>query len=225
MMMMIKRFLPFILLLIVPSLVFSQEKDFGIWYCVNAEIGLIRKLDFDVSGNIRTFRNASKIDESFAEIGLTYKISKRFSVAGAYRLTDKLEDDSKYHLAHKWFADIKAAGDIGRFSLSGRFRFQMQQRTYIKPDRDSVPYYHGRLKLGTKYKFKSFPLDPYLSYEIFWPMFKATENQIDKRRFTLGLEYKMKKRRSFELEYVFQRDYKPHLSDISIISLVYNFKI
>lgn len=225
MMTMIRRILLISFIIILPSLVWSQEKDFGIWYCLNAEIGLIKHLDLDLSGNIRTFRDASKIDESFGEIGLTYKVSKHVSFGGAYRLTGRLEDDSEYHNIHKWFAYIKGSGDLRNLSFSGRFMFQIQQKTYMKNAEDSIPYYHGRLKLAAKYKFQGFPIDPYISYEAFWPMFKPTENQIDKNRFTLGLEYKMKKKRSFELEYIFQRDYKPHLSDISIIALVYNFKI
>jgi hypothetical protein len=225
MMTMIRRILFISFIIILPSLVYSQEKDFGIWYCLNAEIGLIKHLNLDLSGNIRTFRDASRIEESFGEIGLSYKLSKHVSFAGSYRLTGKLEDDSEYHNIHKWFTYIKGSGDLGNLSFSGRFMFQIQQKTYMKNAEDSIPYYHGRLKLATKYKFQAFPVDPYIAFETFWPMFKPTENQIDKNRFTVGLEYKMKNKRSFQLEYIFQRDYKPHLSDISIIALIYNFKI
>jgi hypothetical protein len=206
-------------------LVYSQSKDFGIWYCINGEIGLTKHLNLDLSGNIRTFRDASKIDESFGEAGLTYKVSKHVSFAGAYRLSDKIEDDSRYHLVHKWLAIIKGGGDIGKLSLSGRFMFQIQKKTYMKNADDSIPYYHGRLKLNAKYKFRSFPINPYIAFETFWPMFKPTENQIDKNRFTIGIEYKLAKKHSFDLQYIFQRDYKPHLSDINIMALVYNFKI
>jgi hypothetical protein len=225
MMTMIKRTLFIVVLIVLTSAVHSQEKDFGIWYCLNAEIGLIKHLNLDLSGQIRTFKGASRIDESYGEIGLTYKITKNVGVAGAYRLTDKLESDSKYHPVHKWFTDIKGGGNIGNFSLSGRFRFQIQKKTFMKNAEDSIPYYHGRLKLSSKYKFRSSPVDPYISYEIFWPMFKPTENHIDKKRLTIGLEFKMIKKRSFDLEYIYQRDYRPHLLDSNIIALVYNFKI
>jgi hypothetical protein len=225
MMTMIRKILPSIFLIIIPLLGYSQTNDFGIWYCVNGEIRLVKSLYLDLSGNIRTFKDASKVDESFGEVGVTYNISKHFSVAGAYRLTDKIENDLKYHVIHKWFADVKAGGDLSRISLSGRFRFQIQQKTYMKNYEDSIPYYHGRLKLSAKYKTRKFPIDPYIAFETFWPMFKPTENKIDKNRFTIGLEYKINKHHSFDLEYIFQRDFKPTLSDMSIISIAYNFKI
>jgi len=221
----IKRLLTITLLVMFPSLVYSQKKDFGIWYCLDAEIGLNKKLDLDLSGNIRTFKKASEIEEGFGQVGLTYSISKKISLAGSYRLTDKLEDDSSYHLVHKWFADIKGNKELGKFSFSGRFRFQKQKKTYIKKANDLKPDYHGRIKFSTKYKTPSFPINPYISFETFFRLFEATEKRFDKNRFTIGMEYKMKKKHSFELEYIFQRDYLPHLSDISIVSLVYNFKI
>ena len=222
---MIRRILFFAFLTTLPSLAYSQSKDFGIWYCINGEVKLIKHLNLDLSGNIRTFRDASKIDESFGEVGLTYKISKHFSLAGAYRLSDKIENDLRYHLIHKWLVSVKGGGDIGNLSISGRFMLQMQKKTYMKNADDSILYYHGRLKLAAKYKFHSFPVDPYFSFETFWPMFKPSENRIDKNRFTLGVEYKLNKRHSFQLAYIYQRDYKPHLSDINIIALGYNFKI
>ena len=54
------RYSLIILILFLPLSVFSQKKDFGIWYGISAEHKLSKKLEIDLSTNIRTFENASK---------------------------------------------------------------------------------------------------------------------------------------------------------------------
>lgn len=66
----------------------------------------------------------------------------------------------------------------------------------------------------------SFPVNPYLSYESFSPMYVNSDRFIDKERFTLGFEYKISKKQAIEAEYIYQRDY---VSDIQIISINYFF--
>jgi hypothetical protein len=224
MMGMIKRIVTVFLLFIYPTLLFCQEKDFGIWYNLNSEIGLTKKLNLEMSVTVRTVNRASDIDEGFGEIGLSWDLLKFLSLAGSYRLTDKLEGDSKYHVRHKWLADLKGNGDIGNFSFSGRLRFQRQDKMYIEKPDDEIPDYYGRIKFKTKYNIKSFPLDPYMSVETFIRMFAASEKRFDKLRISLGTEYKINKKNSVDLAYLFQRDYLPNLSDINIISVGYNLK-
>jgi hypothetical protein len=210
--------------LILPLVAFSQEKDFGLWYGVSAEHKLTKKLELDISTNIRTFNNASKIDEAFIEGGLAYSISKNFSLAGSYRLTDKIEDNNSYYFQHKIFLDFKGNLPVGHFNFSGRLRFQTRTKTYIKDDNDNHPDYTGRIKLKAVYKTQTFPVDPYVYAESFCPMFSDKSGTIGKNRFAAGLELSITKRQSVEAEYIFQRDYLPHISDINIVSIDYDIK-
>ena len=88
MMMTIRKKLNILILFLLPSVSFAQVKDFGIWYGVSAEHKLTKKLEIDLSANIRTFKNGAKIEEAFLEGGLSYNLSKHFAVAGSYRITD-----------------------------------------------------------------------------------------------------------------------------------------
>lgn len=224
MMMMIKKWsaVPFFFLL--PLAAFTQGKDFGIWYGISAEYSITKKLEIDLSGVVRTFHKASIIDQSYLEGGVSYKFNKYLSVAGSYRLIDNLENNSEYHIRNKWFADVKGSLPVRSFQLSLRSRFQVQTRTYFKNENDRIPFYHERIKLKALYKIPKFPIDPYLSFESFSPMFTNSGRLIDKIRYTLGFEYKITKMHYIEAEYIFQRDYLPHLSDIHIISINYNIK-
>ena len=211
--------------IILPQICYSQNDDFGIWYGLNAESSLTKKLDIDVSAMIRTFNDASKIEQAFMEAGISYKFNKYLSVAGSYRIINNLENNSEFHIRHKFFADVKGTLPIGNFSFSSRFRLQILKKTFIEKESDKVPDYHGRIKLKLIYKIPRFPVNPYLSVESFIPLYRNSSRLIDKNRFTLGSDYKISKKHSVGLEYIFQRDFKPHISDINIISIGYTYRL
>lgn len=210
----------FIFFISVPG--YSQSADFGIWYGLNGDYSLNKKIDIDLSAMIRTFDNASKIDQAFFEGGLSYKFNKYLSVSGSYRITDNREDNSEYHLRHKWFADIKGSLPLGHFEFSTRFRFQVVKKTFYENAGDKIPDYHSRIRLKGVYKIPEFPVNPYISIESFSAMFENSDRLIDKNRFTLGFEYKISKKHSVETAYIYQRDYLPHIKNINIISVNYN---
>ena len=211
-------------ILFLPLSVFSQKKDFGIWYGISAEHKLSKKLEIDLSTNIRTFENASKIEEAFIEGGVTYDLYKYLSIAGSYRLTKSLENNNSYYLRYKYFFDLKGTLPVGVFTLSCRLRYQTLIKNYIQHEVDKYPSYTGRVKLKLVYHTKTFPVNPYIYIESFCPMFSKYSGTIGKNRYSAGLEFKITKRQSAEIEYLFQRDYQPHLSDINIASVNYNIK-
>lgn len=212
-------------LFILPPVCRSQGDDFGIWYGLNANYSVIKKLEIDASAMIRTFKDASKIDQSYFEAGVSYKLSKHFSVAGSYRILNKLENYGEYFIRHKFFADVKVSLPIKNFSLTSRFRLDVEKKTFIESFSDKVPNYHGRIKVKLSWKIPKFPVDPYIADEPFMPLTGNREHFIDKNRFSLGADYKISKKHAIELEYIFQRDYTPHIADMDIISIGYTFSL
>jgi hypothetical protein len=216
----------FILLLVssISGVVLSQDDDFGIWTGLESRHSITSRLDLELSGSFRTFTNSTTIDEIFAEGGLQYRFSRYFAVYGSYRLTDKYEDDSQYYLRHKLFLALKSSVPTGNITFSGRLMLQRTSNTYIEDDTDLTPYYTGRLKLKSYYNVPSFPLNPYIYAETFAPVSSGSGLTIGRNRFSGGMEFKINKKNSLELEYIFQRDYQPHLTDEHIISLNYKVK-
>jgi len=224
MMMMIKRGLLPLVLSIFTTVIYSQEKDFGIWYGVTAKHAIIKNLDLEISAVIRTFENAKKIEQEFLEGGLDYKFTDYFSAAGSYRLTNNYEDDLKYHLQHKLFLDLKGSLKIADLSLAGRFRFQARYKTFFEDVDDKIPDYTIRLRFKATYRTPSFPLNPYIYAETFLPLNDDSDKVIGKNRFGTGLEFSIAKRHSVEVEYLFQRDFLPNRLDENIISVNYSIK-
>lgn len=212
------------LILIISKSGYSQNHDFGIWYEINSEFAVNKKLELDLSAMIRTYDNASKTEQAFLEAGLSYKFSKFISIAGSYRLTNNIEDDELFHLRHKFMSDVNGSMPIKDFVLSARIRLQTQTRTYYEPGDDKTPDFTGRFRLKCLYNIPKFPVNPYFAFESFSPLFVNSNRIFGKERITAGLEYKIIKKHSVEIEYIFERDYIPRISDLSIISVSYNVK-
>jgi hypothetical protein len=221
--MMIKRLSVILIFSAFALTLFSQKKDFGIWYGISAEHKFSKKLELDLSTCLRTFDNASKIEEGFLEAGLQYKLTDFLSASASYRITENIEDDDSYHLRHKWFVDLKGSVDPGDFALSLRLRFQERYKTYFEDENDEIPDSHIRAKLKVDYDIPSFKLNPYVFTELFCPVFRDPERTTDKSRIGAGFEYNITKKQSIETEYMFQRDFLPKLKDLHLLSVNYKF--
>lgn len=224
MMMMTRKILIAFLFLAISVSVYCQDSDFGLWYEVNAEKSFSKKFDVNGTFMVRTFENASFIDQAFIELGASYNLNKYVGFAASYRIGNYLEDDDMYHFRHKWFADIKGSLPVSNFVFSARLRLQILAKIFLEDPGDDVIVYDGRLKLKGVYKIPDFPVNPYLSFETFSPVFRNEGRLIDKSRSTIGVEYKIAKKHLVEIEYIYQRDTYPHLSIMNIISLGYTFR-
>jgi hypothetical protein len=220
----IRKIIISFMLLGISAMAYSQDKDFGLWYELNAEKAVTKKFDVSSTAMVRTFSNASKIEQAFLEIGASYGFNKYLSATASYRIIDFLEDDDQFHLRHKWFADVKGSLPVNNFLFSVRMRLQIQSKSYLEHASDKNPEYDGRIKFRALYKIPKFPVDPYASIETFSPMFRTSDLFVDKARYALGLQYKINKKNIIEGEYIFQRDFAPHIKDMNIISVSYTLK-
>jgi hypothetical protein len=218
-----RRYLILILvqILCASGIVSAQDDDFGLWFGVTARHELVKKLNIEFTGSIRTFNNATQIDQTFLEGVGDYTFNKYLSVAGAYRFINSLEDDGEYHFRHRLAVDVKGTLPAGRFLFSLRARMQRTELTYIEKQGDPTSKSYGRLKMKASYDIASLPLNVYTYDELFVPMFTGSEFKIDGNRIAAGVGLNISRMSGVELEYIFQRDYKKHMSDINILSLNY----
>jgi len=204
---------------------FAQSKDFGIWYSAGGSLPITNYLDFKLEGDIRTFEDASKINEGFGEAGLYLQTFRFLSVGAAYRLTSKIENDNKHYLRHKLLFDLRGRTSIARFGLSCRLRYERQVKTYINSLNDLSPDKYGRIKLEANYNIRKSKFEPVVYYETFYRIFETTDRHLEKYRLSFGMDYKITKKQKINISYIFQRDWVPDFVDTNIISLSFNFKI
>jgi outer membrane protein assembly factor BamA len=149
------------------------------WYSAATEFKLVKNLNLDLDINLRTYNNASRIEEAFFDIGLTYKFSKYLSAAASYRFTEYNEKDDIFYPRHKWFADLKGKMPLGDFDISARLRFEQRYKTYFKDENDREPQEHLRIKPKVLYDIPSFPVNPYVASELFFPVFNEDKKNLD----------------------------------------------
>jgi hypothetical protein len=118
MMMMIKRFSSSIFIFLIAGYAYCQKSDFGLWYEVNAEKSFGKKFDLKGTVMVRTFDNASIVDQVFTEIEASYSLNKYLGFAASYRIGNYLENDDYYHIRHKWFADVKGSLPISQVKIT-----------------------------------------------------------------------------------------------------------
>jgi len=220
----IRTFFIFLFAFILQQTIKGQNSDFGIWYGINAEHSLSKKIEFDISAMLRTNNNASMFEQFFLEGGVSYKFNKHLTISGAYRFTEKVEYTSVRYPRHKLFADVKGSLPAGNFTFSSRLRLQYEKKTFITEEADKVPAYQGRIKLKAVYKIPAFFVNPYLYVESFSPLFQSSDRVIDKCRFSAGFEVRIAAKHSFETEYIYQLDNNSQKSYMNILSLNYNIK-
>jgi len=223
-MIMIRKLIILLLLSFTFAEALSRDDDFGIWYNFSTEFKIIRGIELDIEGALRTYRNASRIEEGFLETGLNFKLTDYLSLGAAYRFSENTEDDGRFHPRHKWFADARIKIPFRDIKLSGRVRFQQRYKTYFEDKNDRFPKEHIRLRIKALYDIPSFPVNPYLASELFLPVFDHVKRTVDKQRYAVGFEYNIAKKHSIDLEYIFQRDFFPDMVDINIIMVNYSFR-
>jgi hypothetical protein len=203
---------------------YSQDKDYGIWLGIDAQHALLKNLDAGIAGWIRTYDNSSRVDQLYIDGGLQYIFNRNICVAGSYKLASKSEDDARFYFRHRVNTDLRASLPYRDLSFSSRLRLQREVKTYIEDEEDHKVNYVARLKFKLDYDIPSRPVTPFLSYELFSPVFKDDGLVINKDRFSGGAEIKMSSRNRVELGYVFQRDYDPFRLNEHFISLSWKVK-
>jgi long-subunit fatty acid transport protein len=229
--MMNRLLLTTVLLLLASLTLKAQKTDFGLWYEVNAEYGIVKGLRFDFEANVRTDQNASKVEKFYFEPGLRYKFNDYFAAGIYYRFTeqretiDKSEGIYEFHPRHRWFVQLKGSLPVYRFTLSARYRFQEQFKTYIEDPEDEIPVWAHRLRMELSYDIKGFPLKPYASVEMASELFASNEIMIEQWRYIVGADYTVNKKHTFGLEYIYNvsKDSKP--AYLNAVGLKYKIKL
>lgn len=178
---------------------YAQTNDFGLWTGIEAKKELSKRFDLSVELSNRLKDNLNQRDATFVGTEISYA-KKIFSTSFLYRLSN--EKKKKYNTtSHRFSWEVELEPKIDRFKIGYRGRLQTQY-TGINSSADGhIPesFFRNRIKL--EYNIKGLPLTPSISYEIFYRINQYTARQIEKNRYTVGLDYKFNKRNSIGLSY------------------------
>ncbi len=224
--MMIRKSLTVIAALLLSSVLAGQKTDYGIWYEVKADKKIWKALRFDLEASVRTDQNAARVETIYLEPGLRYKFNDYLAAGVYYRLIEQLEKDNQFHIRHRWFAQVKGTTpSFYRFTMALRYRVQEQFRTYFDDPEDGEPVWYQRMRFELSYDIKGVPLMPYFNTELHGLLGEPNAYTIDKWRSMIGVEYTLKKRHTFGVEYIYNDSRVTKPAYMNIVGVTYSVKL
>jgi hypothetical protein len=210
----------------------AQSDDFGMWYEVNIEKKLTNRLDIDLSLENRSRDNHQETDRWSAGVGVSYKLTDwlkasagySFLYDNVYKVNNSGKKNADYWgIRHRFNVSLTASKSFGNLSVSLRERWQYTYRpertvdrywTYTDEDDDRYEgekadehTYSGkannkwRNRLQLKYKLSKM-VRPYVAGETY-----VAGSGMDKLRLSLGTEFRITKKHSLDVRYLFQKAY------------------
>ena len=218
-----KRYFTFIVLVTAGLCpVFSQ--NYSGWYNAAIKLNLPHKFSSEIQFESRTsFQNPVNLNQYFPQIELGYKINKRFDVSAAYRFSRTKEDNGYFYNRNKFYFNFFTDYPIKRFTLKNRFRYQLQTKQYIDNKFDKIPDKKFRDKIEVSYNIKKTPLEPSLSFEMFYPLNYYKINNIDEYRIEGSLSFPLAKKHDMEIGILYIKERFPIPEKSYILTLAYSF--
>ena len=224
------------------------QADFGMWYELAAEKKLAPWVSIGAESELRTRNNTRTADRWSAGVYAEFKIIKGLKASAGYNfLYDNNQEEvslksdnvrikkwmpSYWGVRHRVNVSLTGSFNLGRLSISLRERWQFTHRPSVsdkKYDVDEMTWSPVNIKnkhilrsrLQLSYDFPHWKFDPFANVELFngWPL--------EKVRYQVGVEYKLKKKHTFQLTYRYQdiRDNEADgESDRHLVGLSYKFK-
>jgi hypothetical protein len=210
----------------------AQDDDFGLWGEVNVEKKLNKKWTLGAGAEYRSRDNVKESDRWSFGADATYKVTDWLKASAGYSfLYDnvyKVNNSGKkyadyWSIRHRFNVSLTASKSFGNLSVSLRERWQYTYRpertvdrywTYTDEDDDRYEgekadehTYSGkannkwRNRLQLKYKLSKM-VRPYVAGETY-----VAGSGMDKLRLSLGTEFRITKKHSLDVRYLFQKAY------------------
>lgn len=180
-------------------------RDYETWSGISVQKSFLeKKLGLGFTQEFRFDDNSTHLDQYFSELTVGYELFKNFKAGVGYRFV-RNNKKSGYVNEGRIFVDLDYKHKVDRWMFSYRFRFQNQDELGLKKDDGDDITQKYRLRFKLAYNIKNVKLDPYISLEGFYTRSNQGINYIEsfterkiysgfeKLRYTIGLDYTIKK--------------------------------
>ncbi|MBX7109164.1 MAG: DUF2490 domain-containing protein [Chitinophagales bacterium] len=174
--------------------VHAQEQDFQTWTSAQINKKISKKIDLQLSQELRLKNNSTQLGTTFTEAGCKYKVRKQLDVAASYRFI--VAQDA---VSHRVSLDVSYEVEAGHWSAEPRLRYLHQ----IQHDQPAENYI--RPKLSVNYRINK-RWEPYVSGELFYHAFYNEGNEFDQYRLSAGFEYSFTKQHAVKLYYLLTQE-------------------
>lgn len=176
---------------------YAQAPEVRLWTGVNVEKNITRAFSVHLKGQVRRSDDLAVRRSLLGELGLSYKINRRWEVTGYYRYTSRRKWDKEYYKHaylpyHRFYADLSYDRKFWKLKFDCRLRYQHQFRDDFEGQTHEKSYLRNKLEVAypNRSRFK-----PYLSTDLFYKMGTG----LDQLRNKAGVSVEIDKRQSVDL--------------------------
>lgn len=208
------------------SVLFAQHTEQQQWMYAVAKYNISDNFSASLEESWRT-SEWSQSGQTYTNIGLNYKINKKFRAGFDYRIIQQGSFLNTYKLDNRYSFDISFREKIGDIRFSLKSKFQSRYRDIFTSKYGKIPQNYSRNKIEFSYKLPN-DLTLALSTEFFIHLSEAKDQNkyLDEIRYGLTAEYKLNKQHSISL-YGYYRDKMNYENpeNIAVIGIGYEFLI
>jgi hypothetical protein len=188
---------------------YAQVNDFGAWTAVSLDKKLSNKFTLVIAEEIRFFQNLQRLNLTYTNLGLSYKLNKSIKLTAVYRFIQKYRDENDFSWRHRIYLDAQFKEKYYPFTFVYRARLQTQVRDYYSSDDGKFLESYWRNKFDVRREFgKGF--SPYLAAEFRYQFYndrnKEANNKFNRGRYFLGCQYQYTESKTFDVFFMHQRE-------------------
>jgi hypothetical protein len=194
-----KLLIVFCLLVLSSAEVTAQSKpeDFGVWLSAAYVQTLSDKWEFQITEQIRTQDNSTRLGLAYTNLGLTHKFSRYFRLSAAYRFINRRRDEDIWGIRHRMMLDARLRIFPKRSTLQYRSRLQADVggNGYFGPT-SNIPRIYWRHTVKYSYNL-SRKLQPYVSAEARFQLQRVGRPEsdgFDRLRLAIGTDIQLTKK-------------------------------
>ena len=213
----------------------AQSTYNGIWLGAGVEKQLNR-WEFKADAQIRKYNDGNPLKRSGIELTADYKVFNPLHAGVSYELINFYDEKyADYQIRHSIAPYLALKWKPERFGFTWRNAVQYIHKDESDRIRESGaideyavnPLWRFRSKLKATYNVDNFPLDPFAGAEVYYPLNNPDQKKIDQLKLFLGFDYKLSKKHTFNLEYIYRTGLNTESIEkfnVMSISYIYHFQ-
>jgi hypothetical protein len=180
-----------------------KYNDAQLWFNLYLEKKLSDKFNIHLNQQDRWNENITQFNFAYADVGVTYKITKNIKILADYVFTQKKRLDDSYGSIHQYYVAMTLKKDIRRWRFMYRNMFQFQFNNPYTSYYALTPFYYDRNKFIVKHEFNKY-FTFYAAEELYIPLNSPQVKGVDRNRTFFGLFYNTFKNQQLELYFMYQ---------------------
>jgi len=188
----------------------AQTNDAQLWSWVGVHKKITKDLIGTLEQQVRLDHNISFPKNIFTELRMAYRFNKYVKYTISYRFMNRGQVEGGFVTGNRFTGDLRMRYKKKPFILSYRNRMQREYRMEEEGIRQ-INYNRNKMGLALDLDKK---FSPFASFEIYYHLNNA---EFNKNRYTLGVEFDLKKRNELDVFYRIQQDYNVNDRETSYV--------